>query len=152
MKLALPSGSNKSYCSVDAYISMPLVTFFSLSDNAFEALLAFLRAVFDSLETIFPKVERFAISLPKPLHLLCKQLGLDQDKFKNYFVCLKTMKKRSSLITNKTVHFSMRQTNKMSRLIEDSTQNWIERPSKNKGRSHCMKIPCSERHKRATKP
>lgn len=27
MKLALPSGSNKSYCSVDAYISMPLVTF-----------------------------------------------------------------------------------------------------------------------------
>ena len=29
MKLALPSGSNKSYCSVDAYMSMPLVTFFS---------------------------------------------------------------------------------------------------------------------------
>jgi len=27
MKLALPSGSNNSYCSVDAYISMPLVTF-----------------------------------------------------------------------------------------------------------------------------
>ena len=60
--------------------------FFSLSDNAFEALLAFLRAVFDSLETIFPKVERFAMSLPKPLHLLCKQLGLDQEKIKNY-VC-----------------------------------------------------------------
>ena len=95
--------------------------FCSLSDNAFEALLAFLRAIFDSLGAIFLIVERFAMSLPKSLHLLCKQLGLDQDKFKNYVVFLKTMKKRSSLITNKTVHFSMRQMNKMSRLIGDST-------------------------------
>lgn len=40
-------------------------SFCSLSDNAFEALHAFLRAVFDSLGTIFPIVERFGMLLPK---------------------------------------------------------------------------------------
>ena len=64
-------------------------SFCSLSDNAFEALLAFLRAVFDSLGTIFPIVERFGMLLPKSLHLLRKQLGLDRDKFIKYVVCPK---------------------------------------------------------------
>ena len=64
-------------------------SFCSLSDNAFEALLAFLRAVFDSLGTIFPIVERFDMLLPKSLHLLRKQLGLDRDKFIKYVVCPK---------------------------------------------------------------
>ena len=64
-------------------------SFCSLSDNAFELLLAFLWAVFDSLGTIFPLVKSFAMLFPKTVHLLRKQLGLDQDKFIKYVVCPK---------------------------------------------------------------
>ena len=64
-------------------------SFCSLSDNAFEVLLAFLRAVFDSVGTIFPLVASFAVLFPKSVHLLRKQLGVDQDKFIKYVVCPK---------------------------------------------------------------
>ena len=38
-------------------------SFCSLSDNAFELLLVFLRAVFDSMRTMFPLVASFAVLL-----------------------------------------------------------------------------------------
>ena len=64
-------------------------SFCSLSDNAFDILLAFLRAVFESMGAIFPLVASFAVLFPKSLHLLRKQLGIDQDKFIKYVVCPK---------------------------------------------------------------
>lgn len=62
-------------------------SFCSLSDNAFEILLVFLRAVFDCMGTIFPLAASFAVLFPKSVHLLRKQLGVDQDKFIKYVVC-----------------------------------------------------------------
>ena len=64
-------------------------SFCSLSDNAFDILLAFLRAVFDCMGTIFPFVTSLAVLFPKSLHLVRKQLGIDQDKFIKYVVCPK---------------------------------------------------------------
>lgn len=64
-------------------------SFCSLSDNAFEMLLVFLRAVFDCMGTIFPLAASFAVPFPKSVHLLRKQLGLEQDKFIKYVVCPK---------------------------------------------------------------
>lgn len=64
-------------------------SFCSLSDNAFDILLAFLRTVFDSMGTIFPLLASFAVIFPKSVHLLRKQLGIDQDKFIKYVVCPK---------------------------------------------------------------
>lgn len=66
---------------------MPLVFIFSLSDNALEILLTFLRVMFDSIGTIFPVVASFAVLFPKSVHLLHKQLGLDKDRFIKYVVC-----------------------------------------------------------------
>ena len=64
-------------------------SFFTLSDNALEILLSFLRATFDSLGTIFPVVASFAAMFPRSVHLLRKQLGLDKDRFIKYVVCPK---------------------------------------------------------------
>lgn len=64
-------------------------SFCTLSDNALEILLSFLRAVFDSLTTLFPVVGSFAILFPRSVHLLRKQLGLDKDRFTKYVVCPK---------------------------------------------------------------
>ena len=64
-------------------------SFSSLSDNALEILLTFLRAMFDSMGTIFPVVASFAVLFPKSVHLLRKQLGLDKDRFIKYVVCPK---------------------------------------------------------------
>ena len=63
-------------------------SFSSLSDNALEILLTFLRAMFDSMGTIF-SVASFAVLFPKSVHLLRKQLGLDKDRFIKYIVCPK---------------------------------------------------------------
>lgn len=54
-----------------------------------EIFLEFLRAVFDSLATVVPGIGSFAALFPKSLHLLNKQLGIDQDKFIKYVVCPK---------------------------------------------------------------
>ena len=54
-----------------------------------EILLEYLRAVFDSLATVVPGIGSFAAVLPKSLHLLKKQLGIDRDKFIKYVVCPK---------------------------------------------------------------
>ena len=64
-------------------------SFCSLSDNAFEVLLAFLLAVFDSMGTTIPLVANFAVLLPRSVHLLRKQLAVDQDKFIKYIMCPK---------------------------------------------------------------
>lgn len=64
-------------------------SFCTLSDNALEILLSFLRAAFDSLGTILPVVAGFAVLLPRSVHLLRKQLGLDKDRFIKYVVCPK---------------------------------------------------------------
>ena len=64
-------------------------SFCSLSDNALEILLEFLRAVFDSMGTIFPVIASFTVLLPRSLRLLRKQLGIDQDQFTKYVVCPK---------------------------------------------------------------
>ena len=64
-------------------------SFCTLSDNALEILLSFLRAAFDSLGTILPVVAGFAVLLPRSIHLLRKQLGLDKDRFIKYVVCPK---------------------------------------------------------------
>ena len=64
-------------------------SFCVISDNAMEILLEFLRAVFDSLATVVPGIGSFAALFPKSLHLLKKQLGIDQDKFIKYVVCPK---------------------------------------------------------------
>ena len=64
-------------------------SFCVISDNALEILLEFLRAVFDSMTTIVPAIGSFAVLFPKSLHLLKKQLGIDQDKFIKYVVCPK---------------------------------------------------------------
>ena len=58
-------------------------SFSVISDNALEILLEFLGAFFDSLATVI------AASFPKSLHLLKKQLGIDQDEFMKYVVCPK---------------------------------------------------------------
>ena len=49
----------------------------------------FLLAVFDSMGTIFPLVASFAVLFPRSVHLLHKQLGVDQDKFIKYVLCPK---------------------------------------------------------------
>lgn len=64
-------------------------SFCSLSDNALEILLAFLRAVFDSMGSFFPVIASFAVLFPRSVHLLRKQLGIDQDQFIKYVVCPK---------------------------------------------------------------
>ncbi|CAH3161327.1 unnamed protein product [Pocillopora meandrina] len=64
-------------------------SFSVISDNAMEILLEFLRAVFDSLATVVPGIGSFAALFPKSLHLLKKQLGIDQDNFIKYVVCPK---------------------------------------------------------------
>lgn len=64
-------------------------SFCTLSDNALEILLSFLRAAFDSLGTVLPVVAGFAVLLPRSVHLLRKQLGLDKEKIIKYVVCLK---------------------------------------------------------------
>lgn len=64
-------------------------SFCTLSDNALEILLSFLRAVFDTLTTLFPVVGSFAMLFPRSVHLLRKQLGLDKDRFTKYVVCPK---------------------------------------------------------------
>lgn len=64
-------------------------SFCALSDNALDILLAFLEAVFASMGTLFPVLASFAVLFPKSLHLLRKQLGMDQDKFIKYVVCPK---------------------------------------------------------------
>ena len=64
-------------------------SFCALSDNALDILLAFLKALFESLETLFPVLASFAVLFPKSLHLLRKQLGIDKDKFVKYVVCSK---------------------------------------------------------------
>lgn len=64
-------------------------SFCSISDNALEILLVFIRAVFDSLATVFPVVAGFAAMFPQSLHLFRKHLGIDNDKFRKYVVCPK---------------------------------------------------------------
>ena len=64
-------------------------SFCSISDNALEILLLFLRAVFDSLATVFPVVAGFATLFPQTLHIFRKHLGIDKDKFMKYVVCPK---------------------------------------------------------------
>ena len=64
-------------------------SFCTLSDNALEILLSFLRAAFDSLGTLFPVVAGLAVLFPRSVHLLWKQLGLDKDRFIKYVVCPK---------------------------------------------------------------
>ena len=64
-------------------------SFCALSDNALDILLAFLKALFESLGTLFPVLASFAVLFPKSLHLLRKQLGIDEDKFIKYVVCSK---------------------------------------------------------------
>ena len=64
-------------------------SFCVISDNAMEILLEFLRAAFDSLATVVPGIGSFAALFLKSLHLLKKQLGIDQDKFIKYVVCPK---------------------------------------------------------------
>ena len=46
--------------------------FSSLSDNALEILITFLRAMFDSMVTVFPVVASFAVLFPKSVHILHK--------------------------------------------------------------------------------
>ena len=62
-------------------------SFCLISDNALEILLEFFRAVFDSLATVVPSVESFATLFSKSLHLLKKQLEIEQDRFLKYVVC-----------------------------------------------------------------
>ena len=62
-------------------------SFCSISDNALEILLLFIRAVFDSLATVFPVVAGFAAMFPQSLHLFRKPLGIDNDKYRKYVVC-----------------------------------------------------------------
>ena len=62
-------------------------SFCVISDNALEILLEFFRAVFDSLATVVLSVGSFAALFPKSLHLLKKQLGIDQDRSLKYVVC-----------------------------------------------------------------
>lgn len=64
-------------------------SFCVISDNALEILLAFLRAVFESMATVVSGIGSFVSSFLKSLHLLKKQLGFDQDKFVKYVVCPK---------------------------------------------------------------
>ena len=64
-------------------------SFCSISDNALEILLLFIRAAFDSLATVFPVVAGFAAMFPQSLHLFRKHLGIDNDKFTKYVVCPK---------------------------------------------------------------
>ena len=53
-------------------------------------VLAFLRTTFDCLGTIFPIIRvGFAVQVPKLVHLLHKQVGIDQDRFIKYVVCPK---------------------------------------------------------------
>ena len=58
-------------------------SFCVISDNALEIF----RAVFDSLAAVVLSVGRFAALFPKSLHLLRKQLGIDQDRSLKYVVC-----------------------------------------------------------------
>ena len=62
-------------------------SFCVISDNALEILLEFFRAVFDSLATVVFSVGSFAALFPKSLHLLKKQLKIDQDRSLKYVVC-----------------------------------------------------------------
>ena len=62
-------------------------SFCVISDNALEILLEFFRAVFDSLAAVVLSVGSFAALFPKSLHLLKKQLGIDQDRSLKYVVC-----------------------------------------------------------------
>ena len=62
-------------------------SFCVISDNALEILLEFFRAVFDSLAIVVLSVGSFAALFPKSLHLLKKQLGIDQDRSLKYVVC-----------------------------------------------------------------
>ena len=62
-------------------------SFCVISDNALEILLEFFRAVFDSLATVVLSVGSFAALFPKSLHLLKKQLKIDQDRSLKYVVC-----------------------------------------------------------------
>ena len=64
-------------------------SFCSLSENALDILLGFLRAVFYSMGMVFPVVASFAVLFPRSVHSLRKQLGIDQDKFVKYVVCPK---------------------------------------------------------------
>ena len=58
----------------------------TVSDNALDILLAFLRTMFEALGTIFPVLASFGLLIPKSLHLLRKQLGMDKDRFVKYVV------------------------------------------------------------------
>ena len=62
-------------------------SFCVISDNALEIFLEFFRAAFDSLATVVLSVGSFAALFPKSLHLLKKQLGIDQDRSLKYVVC-----------------------------------------------------------------
>lgn len=61
-------------------------SFCSISDNALNLLISFIKTLFDSIATIFPLLTSFAVMLPTSLHTLRKQLGLDKDKFIKYAV------------------------------------------------------------------
>ena len=50
--------------------------FCSLSDNAFELLLVFLRAVFDSMRTMFPLVASFAVLFPRSVMIKTSLLNM----------------------------------------------------------------------------
>ena len=51
-------------------------SFCSLSDNAFELLLVFLRAVFDSMRTMFPLVASFAVLFPRSVMIKTSLLSM----------------------------------------------------------------------------
>ena len=64
-------------------------SFCSLSDNAVDILLSFLKSFFEVLGSIVPMVTGIALLVPKSLHLLRNNLGLNKDKFIKFVVCPK---------------------------------------------------------------
>ena len=77
-------------------------SFCVISDNAVEILVEFLRAIFDSLATVIPAIGSFAALFPKSLHLLKKQLGIDQYRFIKYVVCPKKVARQGFIHSKST--------------------------------------------------
>ena len=62
-------------------------SFCSISSNAMEILLMFLRGLFDAFATVIPGIGRVASLIPKSVHLFRSKLGLNDDHFIKYVVC-----------------------------------------------------------------
>ena len=106
-------------------------SFCSLSDNAMDILLSFLRAFFEAVGSTIPMVTSVAVLIPKSLHLLRKEFGLHEDSFIKFVVCPKC-ENLYNFDDCHTLRFGKRLTKKCS---------FVEFPNH---RQHFRRTKCSE--------